>query len=240
MTHHKAPATPSGVDLANTLANATSASWEAVKRDLPTIISADLAQAKADLAAAVKRAETAEQALAASQAAHEASLATVAARVSAAVQASPELTAKPSVARILPSPDFPQGPSPAMNIDDLLLEDDHPHRDLKTVSPEYLRHALNLQAKEIISRLVTTEFTDALAALVAAVKGQWRSCRCRYGCRGLAGGRPEGGHRPHRRPDASRCGTCRVVRRAKYSQFIPLAACMIPLAVIGWLCSLAR
>ena len=28
VTHHKAPATPSGVDLANTLANATSASWE--------------------------------------------------------------------------------------------------------------------------------------------------------------------------------------------------------------------
>lgn len=91
VTHHKPLVTPSGKDLANTLANATSESWEAVKRDLPTLISADLAQAKADLAAALKRAETAEQALASNQAAHEATLAAVASRVAAAVAASPEI-----------------------------------------------------------------------------------------------------------------------------------------------------
>ena len=52
---------------------------------------------------------------------------------------------------------------------DIFLEDDHPHRDLKSVSPEYLRFALNQLFKEIHT-MVTQEFTDALAALVAAVK----------------------------------------------------------------------
>ncbi len=52
---------------------------------------------------------------------------------------------------------------------DIFLEDDHPHRDLQHVSPEYLRHLLNLQY-ERIHAMVTQEFTDALTALVDAVK----------------------------------------------------------------------
>ena len=52
---------------------------------------------------------------------------------------------------------------------DIFLEDDHPHRDLQHLSPEYLRHALNLQY-ERIKAMVDQNFTDALATLVAAVK----------------------------------------------------------------------
>jgi hypothetical protein len=45
----------------------------------------------------------------------------------------------------------------------------HPHHSIANVTPEYLRHCLNLQFKRIHA-MVTQEFTDALAALVAAVK----------------------------------------------------------------------
>ncbi len=46
---------------------------------------------------------------------------------------------------------------------------DHPHHDLQHVSPDYLRHCLNLQFLRI-KHMVDQNFTDALAALVAAVK----------------------------------------------------------------------
>lgn len=65
VTHHKAPVTPSGADLANTIGQAASDSWEAVKRDLPSIVSAEVAQLRADKAALTTRAEQAEAALAA-------------------------------------------------------------------------------------------------------------------------------------------------------------------------------
>ena len=91
ITHHKAPVTASGKDLTDAVSRAVSESLDAFKRDLPPIISADLAQAKADLAAALGDAQAAKQALADAQAAHEAALATVASRVAAAVTASPEI-----------------------------------------------------------------------------------------------------------------------------------------------------
>jgi hypothetical protein len=48
-------------------------------------------------------------------------------------------------------------------------EDDHPHAHLQQVSPEYLRHLLNLQTQRI-SEMVTAEFSQAVADLVAAAK----------------------------------------------------------------------
>lgn len=89
--HHKPPATPAGADLANTVVGAVGDSWDALKRDLPEIVSAELAQAKADLAAARQEAAGLAAKLAATVAAHNASLASVAARVSAAVTSAPEL-----------------------------------------------------------------------------------------------------------------------------------------------------
>jgi hypothetical protein len=97
VTHHKPPTTPSGADLANTVSNAATASWDALKRDLPAIVSAELAQAKADLASAKEYAAGLEQKLAATVAAHNADKAAVAARVAAAVTASPELPPSPVV-----------------------------------------------------------------------------------------------------------------------------------------------
>lgn len=52
---------------------------------------------------------------------------------------------------------------------DIFVGDDHPHRDQPHVSPAYMRHLLNLQF-ERIKTMVDQNFTDALAALVAAVK----------------------------------------------------------------------
>lgn len=46
---------------------------------------------------------------------------------------------------------------------------DHPHHSWDQVTPEYLRHCLNLQFQRIID-MVDQNFTDALTALVAAVK----------------------------------------------------------------------
>ncbi len=46
---------------------------------------------------------------------------------------------------------------------------DHPHHSRDHVTPEYLRHCLNLQFQRITA-MVDQNFTDALAALVAAVK----------------------------------------------------------------------
>jgi len=95
VTHHKAPQTPAGADLANTLAAASSDAWKAVKRDLPIIVSAELAQTKAALSAALDRAQAAESKLAAAIEAHNASLAAVAARVAAAVTSDPALSPPP-------------------------------------------------------------------------------------------------------------------------------------------------
>jgi len=95
VTHHKAPKTAAGADLANAVSAASSEAWEAVKRDLPEIVSAELAQAKADLASAKEYAAGLEAKLAATIAKHNADKAAVAARVAAAVQASPELPVSP-------------------------------------------------------------------------------------------------------------------------------------------------
>ena len=53
---------------------------------------------------------------------------------------------------------------------DIFLEDDHPHRDLQHLSPEYLRFALNRQTKELLKMAATPEFIQALADLVTAAK----------------------------------------------------------------------
>lgn len=95
VTHHKPPVTPAGADLANTIGQASTDAWEAVKRDLPSIVSAELAQTKAALAAALQDAQDARNKLAAAIAAHNADKAAVAARVAAAVTASPELPISP-------------------------------------------------------------------------------------------------------------------------------------------------
>lgn len=95
VTRHHTPTTPSGADLANTLSAAASDSWEALKRDLPSIVSAELAQAKAALYAAQQEAAGWKAKLEAAIDAHDAALAAVAARVSAAVTASPELPPSP-------------------------------------------------------------------------------------------------------------------------------------------------
>jgi hypothetical protein len=94
---HRVPAAavPNARNLSDTLAAAAAESWSALKADLPAIVSAEVAQLKADLAAALRRAQTAEADLAASIAAHNASLASVAARVAAAVTGSPELPPSP-------------------------------------------------------------------------------------------------------------------------------------------------
>ena len=52
---------------------------------------------------------------------------------------------------------------------DIFLEDTHPYKDLPNITPDYLRHALNLQFQRI-TQMVDQNFTDALTALVAAVK----------------------------------------------------------------------
>lgn len=65
ITHHKPPTTPAAADLANTVSAAATDAWEAVKRDLPSIVSAEVAQLRADKAALTTRAEQAEAALAA-------------------------------------------------------------------------------------------------------------------------------------------------------------------------------
>jgi hypothetical protein len=95
VTHHKAPASPSGKDLAATLAQSGADAWEAVKRDLPSIVSDELAQTKAALSTALQDAQALRERLSATIAAHNADKAAVAARVAAAVTASPELPPSP-------------------------------------------------------------------------------------------------------------------------------------------------
>jgi hypothetical protein len=85
VTHHKPPATPSGKDLANTLASSAEASWEALKRDLPGIISAENAQLRRDLAEMSARAEDAEAKLVAEGHARLAALAAVRDQVAAVI-----------------------------------------------------------------------------------------------------------------------------------------------------------
>lgn len=84
-THHKPPATVSGADLANTLAQAGSDSWEAIRRDLPSIVSAELAQSKVDIANMEARAHQAEAQLAAEIAASGARLEAVKAQVGSVI-----------------------------------------------------------------------------------------------------------------------------------------------------------
>lgn len=89
ITHHKPAPTVSGKDLAATISADSLDVWEAIKRDLPEIVSAQVASLQDDLGKAQKDAADAKAALAASVAAHEADIASVAQRVSAALSAGP-------------------------------------------------------------------------------------------------------------------------------------------------------
>lgn len=60
VTHHKPPTTPAGADLANVVSSAAADSWEALKRDLPAIVSADIALLQTNLADMEARALAAE------------------------------------------------------------------------------------------------------------------------------------------------------------------------------------
>lgn len=94
--HPPQAAGPKTADLANVLGAASSEAWEAVKRDLPGIVSAEVTQLRADLAAALERARKAETDLAAQIKAHNDALASVAARVVAVVTSAPELPPSPT------------------------------------------------------------------------------------------------------------------------------------------------
>lgn len=83
--HPPLTAQANGKDLANTVAAAGADAWEAVKRDLPTIVSAEVAQLRADKAALITRAEAAESALAAEVQASAARLAAVQSQVGALI-----------------------------------------------------------------------------------------------------------------------------------------------------------
>lgn len=63
--HPPTHAAPAAKDLSDTIAAAASESWSALKADLPSIISAEVAQLQVDKAALIKRAEAAEASLAA-------------------------------------------------------------------------------------------------------------------------------------------------------------------------------
>jgi hypothetical protein len=84
-THHAAPATPSAKDLATTLASSAEASWAALKRDLPAIVSAENAQLKADLTKMEARAREAEAKVVAEGQARLAALAAVKDQVTAVI-----------------------------------------------------------------------------------------------------------------------------------------------------------
>jgi len=101
-THHRPPATPSAKDLADTVASSAEASWEALKRDLPAIVSAETAQLKRDLATMEARARDAEAKLVAEGEARLAALSAVKdqiAEVIAGIGAQPaSILAGPAVA----------------------------------------------------------------------------------------------------------------------------------------------
>lgn len=85
-THHvPAPAQPSAKALSDTLAAAAAESWSALKADLPSIINAELAQAKVDLANAKQYAAELEAKLAAEVAASGARLEAVKAQVGSVI-----------------------------------------------------------------------------------------------------------------------------------------------------------
>ena len=107
VTHHKAPVAVSPKAIVDTVSAGITDSWAQVKADLPGIISAEVAnlrEANAVLQAAL---QAAQDKIAADKKAHDAALASVAARVSAAVTASPELPIPPTVAVAAAAPDFP-------------------------------------------------------------------------------------------------------------------------------------
>lgn len=84
--HHAPPvAQPNAKDLSGTLAAAGTTAWEAIKRDLPSIVSAEVAQLRADKAALTTRAEQAEAALATEIAASGARLEAVKAQVGSVI-----------------------------------------------------------------------------------------------------------------------------------------------------------
>jgi hypothetical protein len=84
-THHAPPATPSAKDLVNTLASSADASWTALKRDLPALVSAENAQLKADLAGMEDRAKQAEAKLVVEAQARLSALAAVKDQVTAVI-----------------------------------------------------------------------------------------------------------------------------------------------------------
>lgn len=90
-THRKPAATVSPANLAQVVSDAAGASWEALRADLPAMVSSEIAQLRADKAALADALSAANAKIAADKAAHDAALSSVAARVAAAVTSSPEL-----------------------------------------------------------------------------------------------------------------------------------------------------
>ena len=107
VTHHKAPVAVSPKAIVDTVSAGITDSWAQVKADLPAMISSELAQLKADKAALTDALTAANAKIEADKKLHDAALASVAARVSAAVTASPELPIPPTVAVAAAAPDFP-------------------------------------------------------------------------------------------------------------------------------------
>lgn len=85
LTHHKPPKTASGKDLADTLSASATDAWEAVKRDLPNLVSSEVADLKDELAHWKALALKAQSDFVAEKQASEARLAAVQAQISALI-----------------------------------------------------------------------------------------------------------------------------------------------------------
>ena len=98
-THHTpGPAGPAAVDLSNVVTASVSEAWSALRRDIPEIVSGEVAQLKAALAKSQAETAAAQAATQQVQATldatvqqHAAEKASIAERVSAVITASPEI-----------------------------------------------------------------------------------------------------------------------------------------------------
>jgi hypothetical protein len=91
---------PKVSDLASTLAVSAADAWEAIKRDLPEIVSAEISQLKAELAATETRAQKAEAALQAELSASQIRLAAVQQQVADVIAG---INAKPATDLVAPA-----------------------------------------------------------------------------------------------------------------------------------------
>jgi hypothetical protein len=96
-THRKPATATSPANLAQVVSDAAGASWDALKADLPAMVSSEIAQLRADKAALTDALGAANAKIAADKTAHDAALSSVAARVAAAVTAAPELPPSPVI-----------------------------------------------------------------------------------------------------------------------------------------------